>query len=484
MRRRPGRPWHHGRSDIGIELEWVAKSLREAGYEGSDAPDGSVDSVTVDTRKGCEGALFVALGGTRFDGHDFLEEAVARGAAALLVSRERREAALSLSGGRPVFAVPDTLAALQALAAAYRVKIDPRVVAVTGTTGKTGTKDFMASILGERYTVHSTPGNLNNHIGLPLTILGMGGGEDVLVTEMGANHEGEIARLSEIAKPEVGVITNIGPGHLEFFGSLAGVAGAKAELLDSLPEDGSAVLPADDDFFQFLSQRARGRIVSFGFGEGSDWRVEDLEREGSSGYRFTLHGVPVTLGRYGRHHLLNAAAAAAACSLLGASGDEIAAGIGGTRIPESRGVIYDIDGILFIDDSYNSNPASLAAAVGALMEMETDGRRWLVLGDMLELGERSKDLHRESGEACGKAGVDAIVTLGTDTVELSRAAAEQRKAPDRISHFIDGSKLAAYLNEYIEKGDIVLVKGSRGMQMEGVIEKMEELRNVQRRRVD
>lgn len=426
----------------------------------------------------------MALPGEHSDGHDYLEAAVAKGAAALLVSREHAVEAEEASAGKPVFAVPDTMTALQALAAAYRRKVDPRVVAVTGTTGKTGTKDFMASILVERFTVHATPGNLNNHIGLPLTILGMGGSEDVLVAEMGANHEKEIAHLCEIAGPEVGVITNIGPGHLEFFGTLEGVARAKAELIESLPENGTAVLPADDEFYGFLSERTESGIVSFGFDEGSDWRIEDLERDGSSGYRFSLKGVEILLGRFGRHHVLNAAAAAAACSLLGSTGDEIARGITGARIPESRGVLFDIDGILFIDDSYNSNPASLGAAVSALMEMETDGSRWLVLGDMLELGERSPDLHRESGEVCGKAGVDGIVTLGSQTVELSRAAAEQRKAPERISHFIDTVKLAAYLNTYLEKGDIVLVKGSRGMRMEGVIETMEELRGAQRRRVD
>ena len=462
----------------------MAESLREAGFEGEHAPDGSIEAVTVDTRKGCTGALFVALQGSRSDGHDFLEDAIAQGAAALLVSQEHAGAAGEVSAGKPVFAVPDTLAALQALAEAYRNRVNPRVVAVTGTTGKTETKDFIASILAERFTVHATPGNLNNHIGLPLTIFGMAGGEDVLVVEMGANHEKEIGRLSEIAKPEVGVITNIGPGHLEFFGSLEGVASAKAELLESLPESGTAVLPADDEFFQFLSQRTKGRVVSFGFDEGSDWRIEDLTRDGRSGYLFSLKGVEIPLRRFGRHHVLNAAAAAAACSLLGSSGGEIASGISGTKIPESRGVLYDIDGVLFIDDSYNSNPASLAAAVSALMEIETDGNRWLALGDMLELGERSLDLHRESGEVCGKAGVDGIVTLGTETVELSRSAAEQRRAPERISHFIVTAKLAAYLNTCLMKGDIVLVKGSRGMRMEGVIETMEELRGVQRRRVD
>jgi UDP-N-acetylmuramoyl-tripeptide--D-alanyl-D-alanine ligase len=462
----------------------VAESLREAGCEGEHAPDGFIEAVTVDTRKGCRGALFVALQGSRSDGHDFLEDAVAKGVAALLVSKEYAVVAGEISTGRPVFAVPDTLAALQALAAAYRRRVNPRVVAVTGTTGKTGTKDFIASILAERFTVHATPGNLNNHIGLPLTILGMEGGEDVLVAEMGANHEKEIARLSDIAKPEVGVITNIGPGHLEFFGSLEGVASAKAELLESLPEGGTAVLPADDEFYRFLSQRTKVSVVSFGFDEGADWRIEDLASDGHSGYRFSLKGEEILLGRFGRHHVLNAAAAAAACSLLGSSGGEIAKGIRGTKIPEGRGVLYDIDGVIFIDDSYNSNPASLAAALSALMEMETDGKRWLALGDMLELGERSLDLHRESGEICGKTGVDGIVTLGTETVELSRAAAEQRKAPERISHFMDTSKLAAYLNTCLMKGDIVLVKGSRGMRMEGVIETMEELRGVQRRRVD
>jgi len=462
----------------------VAASLREAGHGNTDAAGGSVEGVAVDTRAGCAGALFVALPGSRSDGHDYLEEAVARGAAALLVSRERAEEAVRIADGRPVFTVPDTLAALQELAAAYRRRVDPRVVAVTGTTGKTGTKDFIASILGRRFAVHSTPGNLNNHIGLPLTILGMEGEEEVLVAEMGANHKGEIRRLCEIAAPDIGVVTNVGPGHLEFFGSLEGVARAKAELVESLSESGTAVLPADDRFFEFLKERSGGAVVSFGFGEGADWRIEDLERNGSSGYRFSLKGAAMEIRRFGRHHVLNAAAAAAACSLLGSSGDEIAAGIIRTEMPESRGVIYDIDGIIFIDDSYNSNPASLEAAVSALMEMETEGGRWLVLGDMLELGEGSAELHRESGEVCGRAGVDGILTMGTESVELSRAAAEQRKAPERITHFMDTAKLAAYLNTCLEKGDIVLVKGSRDMRMEGVIGAMEELRNVQRRRVD
>lgn len=461
----------------------MADSLRGAGYSVCSPHDGWIAGVTIDTRRRCEDSLFVALKGSRSDGHDYLAEAVERGAAALLVSEDREEEATALSGEKPVFAVPDPLLALQALAASYRKLVNPRVMAVTGSTGKTGTKDFIASILSLRFGVHATPGNLNNHIGLPLTLLGMEGAEEVLVTEMGANHKNEIRRLAEISKPDMGVITNIGPGHLEFFGSLQGVAEAKAELLESLPPAGSAVLPADDEFFAFLSGKTRASVVSFGFHEDSDWRIENLVKKGQWGCSFSTKGIEIALGRLGRHHVLNAAAAAAACSLIGATSEEIARGIEIAKIPDGRGVLYDIEGILFVDDSYNSNPASLRAAVEAFMEIETDGARWLVLGDMLELGEKSAEFHREAGILCGKAGVDVIVTFGSETVELSRSAAEQRKAPARISHFIDAEKLSVFLNEHLSPGDIALIKGSRAMQMENIIESVERLRSAHRRRV-
>ena len=426
----------------------------------------------------------MALEGENGDGHAYLAEAVDRGARALLVSKRYEMKEIDMDKVHAMFAVEDTLTALQALAASYRTRVDPRVVAVTGSTGKTGTKDFIASILSKRFKVHSTPGNLNNHIGLPLTLLGMDGGEDVIVTEMGANHKGEIERLSQIARPDVGIVTNIGPGHLEFLGSLKGVAAAKAELIESLPDRGTAILPSDDEFYEFLRERTGASVVSFGFKDGADWRIEDLARSENSGYRFTLKETEIALKRFGKHHVLNATAAAAACSVLGSTPEEISDGIAGTRIPEGRGVAYDICGILFIDDSYNSNPVSLRAAVEALMEMEVEGERWLVLGDMLELGEQSLELHRETGEMCGKAGVEGMLTIGEYTVELNRVAAEQRKAPGKISHFIDIEKLGAHLNENLDEGDAVLVKGSRGMRMERVIEAIERLRNAEKRRVD
>lgn len=446
--------------------------------------EGSIERVSIDTRGECRNALFVALEGENEDGHAYLAEAVERGAAALLVSNRCEMKSVDKEKVHALFAVEDTLTALQTLAASYRTHVDPRVVAVTGSTGKTGTKDFIASILSKRFKVHSTPGNLNNHIGLPLTLLGMDGGEDVLVAEMGANHKGEIEKLAQIARPDIGVVTNIGPGHLEFFGSLKGVAAAKAELIESLPENGTAILPSDDEFYEFLRERTGSSVVSFGFGDGADWRVENLARKESNGYRFTLREMDVVLKRFGKHHVLNAAAAAAACSVFGSSPDEISGGLAETRIPEGRGVAYDISGIIFIDDSYNSNPASLLAAVEALMEMQVEGKRWLVLGDMLELGEQSAELHSEAGKMCGKAGVDGMLTIGEYTVELNRAAAEQRKAPEKISHFIDMEKLGAHLNDNLDEGDAVLVKGSRGMGMERVIETIERLRGAEKRRVD
>ncbi len=446
---------------------------------------GWVEGVSTDTRKGCSGALFVALEGSEHDGHEFLEEAADRGAAAVMVASSKLQIAVqALPEGMPVFDVPDPLVGLQRLASSYRDLVNPEVVAVTGSNGKTGTKDMIRDVLSSSFKVHATAGNLNNHIGLPLTILGMDEDVKVLVAEMGANHKKEILQLARIARPRIGVITNIGPGHLEFFGSLKGVAAAKSELLEAIGPNGTAVLPADDRFLEFLKQKTKGRVVTFGYSEGADWRVENDEMLDNSGYRFEIGGTRIELKRRGRFNILNAAASFAVGSLLGVPADTMSGVLASSRAAEGRGVLFDVGGILIMDDSYNSNPASLAAALEAFMEMGIDGRRWLVLGDMLELGGEAIRLHREAGENCGKAGVDGIVTLGDLTVELNRAAAEQRKAPPDISHFMDAANLASYLNGFLEPGDAVLVKGSRGMRMEKFIEELEKLRDMRKRRID
>ena len=441
-----------------------------------------VDGVTTDSRTGTAGKLFVALKSESGDGHDFIAEAVSGGAAALLVEAGMGGAAKEAAPGLPVFEMKDTLVGLQTLASAWRDRVGPRVVAITGSSGKTTVKEMTAAVLSAKYSVHSTRGNFNNHIGVPLTILSMPEGTEVLVTEMGANHKGEIARLCEIARPDIGVVTNIGPSHLEFFGTLKGVAAAKAELVGSLAENGAAVLPADDEFFDFLKEKTRAPVVAFGITDKATVRIEDIEIREGAGYTFSIGGQEMEIRRFGKHHLLNAGAAAAVAGLLEISAPETAAAIAETEAFDGRGVVFDVAGITFIDETYNSNPDSLRAAVNAFMEMPFDGSRWLVLGDMLELGKTARELHEEAGSFCGKAGVDGIITLGAETVELNRSAAVQRRAPEIISHFLDAVNLASYLDGLLAEGDGVLVKGSRGMKMETVIREIEKKRETERRR--
>jgi len=441
-----------------------------------------VEGVSIDTRDDCGGTIFVAIEGENADGHDYLEDAVTSGAKALLVSKKKRNkwAGLEL----PVFEVEDTVKALQRLSSDYKDKIGVRSVGVTGSTGKTETKEMLASILAEKYRVHATPGNYNNHIGLPLTILSMDEETEILVIEMGASRRGEIKLLAEIGKPDIGIITNIGPGHLEFFRSLKGVAEAKSELISSFSEENRAVLPADDDFFEFLKEKTRADIVSFGFSDDAQWSPREVETVYGGGYKFLLGGQAMRINSYGRYHLLNAVAAAAAAACLDVSISDIARAIGDFRAVERRGRIFDVEGIVFVNDSYNSNPLSLKSSVEAFMEMPVEGRAWLVLGDMLELGPESGELHREVGRFCGRAGVYGLITMGKESVEISREASIQRKAPDIISHFMDIVKLSGYLNELLKEGDAVLIKGSRNMGMWKLIDEIEILRETPKRRVD
>lgn len=440
--------------------------------------------MSTDTRAGIRNALFVALPGDRADGHDYVPAAAEGGAAALLVRKDRMGEAVRAVPAIPVLGVADPLAGLQALARAWLERVSPLVVAVTGSSGKTGTKELIAAAVSASRRAHATPGNLNNHIGVPLSVLSMPEGTEVLVIEMGASRRGEIAALCRIAPPLIGVVTNIGPAHLESFGSLKGVAAAKSELVAALGPDGTAVLPADDEFFGYLSGKTEARVVTFGFGEGADLRIADLSPGENGGYSCTIGGEPFTINRAGRHNLLNAAAAAAVARVIGLPDGETAAAVAAVKAVDGRGAVYEIDGLTVVDESYNSNPASLRAAVEAFMELPVSGRRWLVLGDMLELGSESPVLHAEAGIFCGRAGVDGLLTLGALTVELSRAAAEQRKAPPDISHFIEPGSLAAYLDSRLEAGDALLVKGSRGMRMETVIAELERRRNAGRRRID
>ncbi|MBN2072075.1 MAG: UDP-N-acetylmuramoyl-tripeptide--D-alanyl-D-alanine ligase [Candidatus Krumholzibacteriota bacterium] len=469
--------------DIKTDLEWISSSLGKTGPQDGLFSRIIVEGVAIDSRKECDGKLFVAITGEKTDGHLYVSEAVSKGARALLVESGREERIRNENPGIPVLDFPDTIAALATLARKWCEKTEPGVLGITGSAGKTGMKELAASALSAGYAVHATEGNLNNHIGVPLTILAMPEDARLLVVEMGASRKGDIKHLTSIVRPRVGIITNIGYGHLEHFGSLKGVASAKAELIQALDSDGTAVLPADDEFLEFLRKKTDAAVLTFGFNEGADYRVEDIEKKETPGYRFTIAGSAMETYMYGKHHLVNAAAVVAAASVFGVSPSSVAGAISHQEGVAGRGTVFDIGGIIFVDDSYNSNPTSLRIAIEAFMEMPVSGKRWFVLGDMLELGESSRDLHIEMGELCGKAGVDGLLTLGNFTVELSRAAAIQRKAPENISHFIDTGKLATYLDSFLNEGDCVLVKGSRGMHMEKVIEEMERRKETEKRSV-
>jgi UDP-N-acetylmuramoyl-tripeptide--D-alanyl-D-alanine ligase len=422
--------------------------------------DAAFGAVTTDSRALTTGSLFVAIRGERFDGNEFVGDAYSKGAAGALVSRVH-EAPL------PQVHVPDTKRAFGAMANAWRAAFDLPVIAVTGSSGKTTVKELVAAILGVRRNVCVTQGNLNNDIGVPLTLMRLNEQHHALVVELGANHAGEIDYLARLAAPTVGIITNAGAAHLEGFSSLPGVAAAKGELLDHLAEAGCAVLNADDPFFGDWRARARSQHkVSFGFAPTADCRVLDAPEYHAGGVRFTMRlpeggPVDVELPLLGRQNVANALAAAAAAEAVGANAADIAAGL--AAVTPVRGRLKAVPGrggAVLLDDSYNANPGSVRAAIDYLAALP--GRRILVLGDMAELGPSGPALHREIGAYA--AGRCELVAIGT----LTAHAAEGYGAGAR--HFPDQSAARAVLEPELAEGVTVLVKGSRVMALERLVQ--------------
>ncbi|MEW6543505.1 MAG: UDP-N-acetylmuramoyl-tripeptide--D-alanyl-D-alanine ligase [Nitrospirota bacterium] len=448
-----------------------------------------IKRVCTDSRDVRRGDLFVALAGERFDGHDFVATAIGRGAVGAIVQKpvplpgaerpagpgRRAEAAAPF-----LVKVPDTLAAFQQLAAHHRSRFRIPLVAVTGSNGKTTTKDMVAEVLAEWGTVLKTEGNLNNRVGVPQTLFRLTSKHETAVIEMGVDRKGQTARLCEIAHPTIGIITNIGPDHLEFFGSLAASAQAKGELLDLLPPDGAVVLNADDAYFDYLASRARCRVLSFGLSPQAEVRATDIVQDPRRGLSCKLvlpgrtRGTPVTLAVHGLHNLSNALAAAAVGFLLDMSGVAIARGLARFRPASMRSQIRNWRGIRIVNDCYNANPASMKAAVALLTELGAGGRTIAVLGDMLELGPDSPALHREVGASVAERGVSHLVACGT----LGRGIAEGARAAGmdegRIREAADAEAAGGIVKELARPGDVVLVKASRGMKMERAIETLTE----------
>jgi UDP-N-acetylmuramoyl-tripeptide--D-alanyl-D-alanine ligase len=441
---------------------------------------GVAGGVSVDTRTLREGDLFVALRGPNFDGHAFTASAAARGAAGMVVE-EGAGIVLDPAAERGVpfvVRVPDTLRALGDLAATVRRQYQGKVIAVTGSNGKTTTKEMIAAILAVRWKVARSPGNFNNLVGVPLSIFGVQEEHQALVVEAGMNRPGEIGRLTDIAFPDVGVITSIAAAHLEHLGGMDGIRDAKGELLERMKSNAVAVLNADDPLVMSLSPKFTGRVVTFGLRPGLDVRAEKLVArvDGETSFDLvTSQGrARVVTSFLGVHNVQNALAAAAAAGVLGFSLDEVREGLGRCRpIPQRLEPVSLPDGIRVINDCYNANPGSVRAAVETFLSLVSRGGRCVLLGDMLELGGHAREAHEEIGAFMARSKVDLLVTVGRESEAAARAFLETAAAGQRVRHLAGIEEAAAFLARELKPGDLLLVKGSRGMALERVIPLLE-----------
>ena len=425
--------------------------------------------VSTDSRAVLQGELFVALRGERFDGHTFIAQAAGRGIGIFLVD-QTWQAAHALPAGITAVVVPDTLKALGDLAAYHRRRFKIKVVAITGSNGKTTTKEMLARILTQTGPGLKTEGNLNNLIGLPLTLLRLTGKERWAVVELGMSAFGEIDRLAEIAAPDLGIITNAFPAHLETLGSVEGVARAKGELFLRLKPGGWAVYNVDDPLVSKCPTPASVNRLTFGL-RGAEVSSASIKTLGRKGESFTLRlpheEQPVLLAAFGRHNIYNALAAAAAAHALGVSAELIRLGLEEFTPYDKRFQLEELSGVVLIDDSYNANPASMAAALGTLKEVREEGRAAAVLGDMLELGAGTEEAHKALGGLAAGC-VERLYLMGDLAGLVQDGALAAGFAPEAILVAADHDEISRDLLSWVRPGDCVLVKGSRGMRMERV----------------
>lgn len=437
-------------------------------------PDTLFRSVSTDTRQVTAGDLFIALKGERFDAHDFADSAIGKGAGGMMASRPVETG----SWEGPVILVRDTLQALQQLAHYNRRRFPGPVIGVTGSNGKTTTKDMIASVLGQKYKTLKTEGNLNNEIGLPLTLLKLDDTYGAVVLEMGMRGLGEIDLLAAIAEPDGAVITNIGETHLERLGSVANIARAKGEILDHVKTDGFAILNGDDPLVRRQAPRCRGRVVYYGTTGSESVSAVDINGSGRK-VSFTLKlpagEVLIELPCPGRHNVLNALAAAGAGMEAGVSPEGIKKGLEEVCLTSMRLEIIEGGRALVINDTYNANPASAKAALELLADLGHGCRKVAILGDMYELGQRTAEGHREVGEEAAKNQVDILITVGRLAREIALGATLAECPPAEIMSVNSNAELKQYLDRIILPGDTVLVKGSRGMKMEEIVAGLNEL---------
>ncbi len=451
-------------------LNAVAGSLLQG------SPDGLFRGVSINSRTAAKGELFVCIKGDRFDGHDFLEEVIDKEVGGIILSDPKKlPQSTRLSPEKPfVIQVADTLEALQALASFQRKRYPFKVVAITGTNGKSTTKEMIASILATKFKTLKTQGNLNNHIGLPLTLLEREPSHEIGVLEMGMSAAGEIKRLAEISQPDIGVITNISEGHLVQLKNLKDVQLAKGELFDSLTEEGTAIVNADDPLVLELARSLRAKTVTYGIDQPADVRASEIKNSDNLGFQFKVKIFDKTLSVHlpclGYCNIYNSLAALATGYSLGIQEDAMTRGLGSYQHMGQRNEQTQHKGIDLINDAYNANPRSMAEALKTLNDFRTQGRRLFVIGDMLELGDRSVSAHQSLGEEIAHSKTNILVAVG----KLAGLSAERVQAlageTIQVQKFESHQEAAGFLIQEAKNGDCVMFKGSRGAAMEKILQ--------------
>jgi UDP-N-acetylmuramoyl-tripeptide--D-alanyl-D-alanine ligase len=423
---------------------------------------GRITGWSVDSRSITPGNLFFALRGPNHDGNAYIDEVLSKGAIAVVAER-------NIPGPGPVMVVPDALLALQHLAAWARDQWGGDVAGITGSAGKTSTKDVIAQMLAVRLRTGKTIGNFNNHVGVPLSILRLPNDAEVAVLEIGMNHAGEILQLAKIARPRIGVVTNVGYAHIEAFESIEGIAAAKRELIDSLPVDGIAVLNADDPRVARFSDDRFGRTITFGLSEDADVRAEEVELLPESS-RFRVGDIQFETRLPGRPGILNVLAGIAVAGIYGISPAHLQDVVSALAPGKMRGERFTAHGIQILNDCYNSNPDAARAMIGVLRDTPAR-RRIAVLGEMLELGRWSECLHRDVGRYVAECGIDVLVGIRGAARFTVDAAVEAGLAVDAAYFFDDPANAGDYLRQIAQEGDAILFKGSRGTRVELALER-------------
>jgi UDP-N-acetylmuramoyl-tripeptide--D-alanyl-D-alanine ligase len=438
-----------------------------------------VRRVCTDSRRIEAGDLFVALVGDKFDAHDFLGEVAQKRPAAFILSRNRSGETSGLPGSPGVIAVKDTRLALGKLAARYRQDFDLPIVVVGGSNGKTTTKELLAAVLRQKFNTLWSEASYNNDVGVPVTLLKLGRAHEAAVLEVGTNHPGEMPPLLRMIKPGIGVLTNIGREHLEFFGDLAGVALEEGWLAELLPPSGKLFVNGDNEWTPEMVKRARASVVKVGFDQGNDWRASQV-RVGEDGVRFEVESPKSEYsGEYrlrllGRHQVSNALLALAAGTELGVTPQQARIGLADCAPQRMRLQILEANGVRILDDAYNANADSMLVALETLRDLPCGGRRVAVLGDMAELGEHSVESHREIGRRSAELGVDRLVAIGRFAGETAKAA--QAAGLSDTIQFADVPTAMAAVKDFAQAGDVVLFKASRTAGLEKLVAALKSAR--------